>query len=83
MASSSRFCARRSAFELPAFASNLDKLERAFELGEIDVLQLAQVQQRILVTQGAALRALEDYYDALAALEGLTGVDLMRRETTR
>lgn len=62
---------------LPAFEGNLDKLKRAFELGEVDVLQLAQIQERILVTQRAALVALEDYYDALAALEGLTGVDLL------
>lgn len=65
---------------LPAFESNLDKLERAFELGEIDILQLAQIQERILVTQKAALDALEDYYDALALLEALTGVDLLGDE---
>ena len=62
---------------LPAFEGNLNKLERAFELGEIDVLQLAQIQQRILVTQSDALTALEDYFDALAALEALSGVDVL------
>jgi len=62
---------------LPAFARNLGKLQRAFELGEIDILQLAQIQSRLLVTQDAALVALEDYYDALAELEGLSGVELL------
>lgn len=64
---------------LPAFEDNLKKLKRAFELGEIDVLELAQIQERILVTQRAALRALEDYYAAVAALEGLSGVDLLTK----
>ncbi len=68
---------------LPAFEGNLDKLQRAFELGEVDILQLAQIQERILVTQRAALVALEDYYDALAALEGLTGVDLLSKGAKR
>ena len=58
---------------LPAFEGNLTKLQRAFELGEIDVLQLSLVQQRILVTQQDALNALNDYYDGLAALEALLG----------
>lgn len=67
---------------MPAFARNLGKLQRAFELGEIDVLQLAQLQERLLVTQDAALVALEDYYDALAELEGLSGVELLGREVS-
>lgn len=62
---------------LPALEGNLKKLRRAFELGEIDVLQLAQIQQRILVTQQDNLQALDDYYVALAALEALSGVDVL------
>lgn len=68
---------------LPAFAQNLEKLQRAFELGEIDTLQLAQIQSRLLVAQDAALAALEDYYDALAELEGLSGVELLGQEGAR
>jgi outer membrane protein TolC len=64
---------------LPAFEANLDKLQRAFVLGEVDVLTLSQIQQRILLTQKDALDALEDYYDALAALEALSGVDVLAK----
>jgi cobalt-zinc-cadmium efflux system outer membrane protein len=65
---------------LPAFEQNLSKLQRAFELGEIDILQLAQIQQRILSVQRQSLRALEDYFDALAALEALSGMELHQGE---
>lgn len=61
---------------LPAFEQNLTKLRRAFELGEVDVLQLSQIQQQILEAQRAALLAIEDYFDAVAALEALSGVEV-------
>ena len=67
---------------LPALKGNLKKLQRAFELGEIDVLEMAQIQQRILRTQQAALKALDDYYVALAALEALSGVDVLSKAAT-
>lgn len=60
---------------LPAFEENLAKLQRAFELGEIDVLKLSQIQQQILQTQRSALLTVEEYFDAVAALEALSGVE--------
>jgi len=62
---------------LPAFEGNLYKLNRAFVLGEIDVLKLSLIQQRILVAETDALAASEDYYDAVAALEALSGVEVL------
>jgi cobalt-zinc-cadmium efflux system outer membrane protein len=67
---------------LPAFEANLDKLQRAFELGEIGVLELSQIQQRLLTTQTDALGALDDYYVALAALEALAGADVLSTEAS-
>jgi cobalt-zinc-cadmium efflux system outer membrane protein len=68
-----------SADILPAFKTNLDKLGRAFELGEIDALELSQIRGRILATQNDALTALADYYGALAELEALVGSELPKR----
>ncbi len=68
---------------LPALDKNLAKLKRAFDLGEIGVLEVAQIQERILVTQAAALEALDDYYSAVAALEALSGVDILARAGKR
>lgn len=62
---------------LPAFEENLVRLQRAFELGEIDILELAQIQGRILETNAAALDALEAYFEAVAALEALSGVEVL------
>ena len=70
------------AIENPKDA-NLAKLQRAFELGEIDVLELAQIQQRILVTQQDALAALDDYYRSLAVLEALSGVDTLSTQPSK
>jgi cobalt-zinc-cadmium efflux system outer membrane protein len=61
---------------LPAFEENLAKLRRAYELGEINVLELAQIRERMLTTQSEALAALGEYYAAVAELEALAGTHL-------
>jgi cobalt-zinc-cadmium efflux system outer membrane protein len=63
---------------LPALEEGLAKLRRAFELGEIGVLELAQLRERLLRTQQDALDSLAAYYAALAELEALSGVDRLR-----
>ncbi|MCC7540085.1 MAG: TolC family protein [Deltaproteobacteria bacterium] len=61
---------------LPRFAENLGLLGRAYELGEIDLLELSIGRERFLRIQSDALDAHRDYLVALAALEREVGVDL-------
>ncbi len=61
---------------LPALEANLDKLQTAYELGEIDVLKLAQIRERLLSIQRDALNAMSDYFQAAAELEQEAGVEV-------
>lgn len=61
---------------LPTLETNLDLLQMAFELGEIDILQVMVAQERFLRTQQDALQAFADYYDAWAELEATVGSEL-------
>lgn len=61
---------------LPRFAENMRLLGRAFELGEIDLLQLSLALERFLSIQIEALDAYVDYAAALAALEAEIGAEL-------
>lgn len=60
---------------LPRFDDNLRMLQRAFDLGEIDLLQLSVARERFLRIELAALDAFGDYFDSVAALEAAIGVD--------
>lgn len=61
---------------LPTLETNLELLRKAFELGEIDVLQVMVAQERFLRTQQDALHAFEDYYSAWAELEAIVGSEI-------
>lgn len=61
---------------LPNLEINLELLRKAFELGEIDVLQVMVAQERFLRTQQDALHAFEDYYSAWAELEAIVGSEI-------
>jgi len=61
---------------LPTFEKNLELLQKAFELGEIDILQVLVAQERFLDAQQNALRAFADYYDSWADLEAAVGAEL-------
>jgi cobalt-zinc-cadmium efflux system outer membrane protein len=61
---------------LPTFEKNLELLQKAFELGEIDVLQVMVAQERFLRTQQDALQSFADYYEAWAELESTVGAEL-------
>jgi cobalt-zinc-cadmium efflux system outer membrane protein len=61
---------------LPTFEKNLELLQKAFELGEIDVLQVMVAQELFLRTQQDALQSFADYYAAWAELEATVGAEL-------
>jgi cobalt-zinc-cadmium efflux system outer membrane protein len=61
---------------LPTFEKNLELLQKAFDLGEIDILQVLVAQERFLDAQQNALRAFADYYDSWAELEAAVGAEL-------
>lgn len=61
---------------LPTFEENLRLIQRAFELGEIDILQVSVARERFLRTQTDALDAFTDYFQAVADLEASIGADL-------
>lgn len=61
---------------LPTFEENLRLLQRAFELGEIDILQVSVAREQFLRIQTNALDAYVDYFQAVADLETTIGADL-------
>jgi len=61
---------------LPAFEGNLALLKRAFELGEVDLLQVLVARERLLRIQQDALTAHQDYYRDVAALEAEVGAEV-------
>lgn len=65
---------------LPRFEANLVKLTRAFELGEVDVLEVLVARGRFLELQQSALSAYATYFRAIAALEAQLGGDLWPNE---
>lgn len=61
---------------LPTFEENLRLIQRAFELGEIDILQVSVARERFLRIQTDSLDAYSDYFQAIADLEASIGTDL-------
>ncbi len=68
---------------LPRFEENLRLLQRAFELGEIDILQVSVARERFLRIRMDALDAHGAYFRAVAELEASIGVDLWPDEHAR
>jgi cobalt-zinc-cadmium efflux system outer membrane protein len=65
---------------LPTFEENLRLIERAFELGEIDILQVSVARERFLRVRTDVLDAYTDYFQAVADLEASIGTDLWSDE---
>ncbi len=61
---------------VPRFQENLDLLVRAFELGEVDVLNVLVARERFLEVQRAVLDSYADYYEAVGSLEAEVGAEL-------
>lgn len=61
---------------VPRFEENLSLLERAFELGEVDILEVFVARENFLRIQNEALEAYRAYYEAVFSLESLLGSPL-------
>lgn len=61
---------------VPAFEARLEQLARAYELGEIDLLQVAATRALLLTGRLEALDAYQEYVDAVTALEDAVGADV-------
>jgi cobalt-zinc-cadmium efflux system outer membrane protein len=61
---------------IPTFESNLALLKKAFELGEIDILQISVAQEKFLALEGQALDAYSDYYRSVGELEAELGAEI-------
>ena len=58
---------------VPRFEENLNLLQRAFELGEVDIIEVFVARENFLRIQNEALDAYRAYYDAVYALESILG----------
>lgn len=61
---------------VPRFEENLNLLQRAFELGEVDILEVFVARENFLRIQNEALEAYRAYYEAVYSLESLLGSPL-------
>ena len=58
---------------LPRFEDNLELVERAFELGELTIMDVVSATRRFTEVQQQAMDAHQAYVEALAALEAAVG----------
>lgn len=61
---------------VPQLEANLEKLQRAYELGEVDLHRVSQTRGRLLEAMGRYLDARVTYYNEAASLEGLVGTEI-------
>lgn len=61
---------------VPRFAENLDLLQRAFELGEVELIEVFVARENFLRIQEQALEAYRSYYDSVYALESMLGAPI-------
>lgn len=67
---------------VPRLEENLTLLQRAYELGEVDVHQVSQTRERLLTATGQYIDARVTYYEAAATLEGIVGTELRSTQET-
>ena len=61
---------------VPRFQENLNLLQRAFELGEVDILEVFVARENFLRIQSEALDAYRSYFEAEYTLETILGSPL-------
>lgn len=61
---------------VPRFEENLNLLQRAFELGEVDIIEVFVARENFLRIQTEALDAYSTYFDAMFTLETIIGAEV-------
>jgi cobalt-zinc-cadmium efflux system outer membrane protein len=61
---------------VPQLEQNLALLQRAYELGEVDVHEISQTRERLLNATGRHIDARIAYYETAVALEGFVGTEI-------
>lgn len=61
---------------IPQLEKNLSLLQRAWDLGEVDIHQVSQMRESLLQASAQHMNALVTYFDTAAALEGLAGREI-------
>lgn len=61
---------------VPRFEENLQLLQRAFELGEVDIIEVFVARENFLRIQTEALDAYGTYFDAMYTLETIIGSEV-------
>ncbi len=61
---------------IPSSQHSLALLQRAFDLGEVDIHQVSQTRERLLIANQQHLDAKTQYYEAVMQLEGLLGSEI-------
>lgn len=61
---------------LPKLKNNVNHLSRAFELGEVDIHQVSQAQEKLLNATARHLNTRIQYYEAAVELGGLIGTEI-------
>ena len=62
---------------VPRFEENLSMLQRAFELGEVDIIEVFVARERFLSIQTEALAAYDDYFRAIFDFEASAGAAVL------
>lgn len=61
---------------VPRFAENLNQLQRAFELGEVDIIEVFVARANFLQIQNEAIDAYATYFEAMYTLETILGAEV-------
>jgi cobalt-zinc-cadmium efflux system outer membrane protein len=61
---------------VPRFAENLNLLQRAFELGEVDIIEVFVARSNFLNIQNEAINAYSTYFEAMYTLETILGAEV-------
>lgn len=61
---------------VPRFAENLNLLQRAFELGEVDIIEVFVARANFLQIQNEAIDAYATYFEAMYTVETIVGAEI-------
>lgn len=61
---------------VPRFAENLNLLQRAFELGEVEIIEVFVARANFLMIQNEAIDAYATYFEAMYTVETIVGAEI-------